>query len=35
MLKDGKKLTIKYEDMKTSLTYKIDKSLCEYFYYRV
>lgn len=34
MLRDGKKLTIKY-DGKTNLTYKIDKSLCEYFYYRV
>jgi hypothetical protein len=34
MLRDGKKLTIKY-DGKTNLTYKIDKSMCEYFYYRV
>jgi len=34
MLKGGKKITIKYDEH-TKLTYKIDESLCEYFYYRV
>lgn len=34
MLKDGKQYTIKYDD-KTSLKFKLNISMCEYFYYRV
>ena len=35
MIKEHKKITLKYDGGKINLTYKIAESMCEYFYYRV
>lgn len=35
MIKDHKEISIKYNGMRTNFKYKLNKSMCEYFYYRV